>query len=131
MADVEDATIGSPETSSERKESEEEVPNEAREDGDISPVEVANIVNSDSAVDARTQLANLISLVQSVESSTGEPDHKKVVYEVFGTVFKQKVLTLLIETIILTYRPQKFFHMIKPENHDALLTEYVIVLYYT
>ena len=87
MADVDDATKEFGETGSEQKEGEEKTLKEAQKDKDTSVAEVTTPLSNDSTVDARAQLANLISLVHSVESSTGEPDHKKVVYEVFGTVF--------------------------------------------
>lgn len=87
MADMDDGTKGSEGTGSKQMEGEEKTVKEAQKDEDISVAEVKTPLNNDSTFDARAQLANLISLVHSVESSTGEPDHKKVVYEVFGTVF--------------------------------------------
>ena len=87
MADVADITKGPGETVSGPEESEEKTNKEAKKDEETSATEVQTSSSNDPILDARTQLANLISLVHSVESSTGEPDHKKVVYEVFGTVF--------------------------------------------
>lgn len=80
MADVNDA-------GSDHKKS-EEVITESQDDQDKAAVKVESTLENDSPVDARTQLANLISLVDSIQTSIGEPDHKKVVYEVFGTVWK-------------------------------------------
>lgn len=42
-----------------------------------------------SSSDAKAQLANLVALVQSIEAETGEPDHEKVIQEVFETVSQQ------------------------------------------
>ena len=96
MADVENA-----ETGSEQKGGGETTTREAQKDDDTSAAEVPSTLSNDSALDARALLANLISLVHSVDTSTGEPDHKKVVYEVFGTVFK-------LNTFVLAYRNDKF-----------------------
>ncbi|CAB4045486.1 Hypothetical predicted protein, partial [Paramuricea clavata] len=82
MADVENV-----ETGSQHKEDGEKTIEEAQKHDDTyTAAEVAIALSNDSTLDARAQLANLISLVHSIESSTGEPDHKKVVYEVFGTL---------------------------------------------
>lgn len=86
MADVEDATKNVAEPSSEQVEGELETIEEAQTESNTIADEVATSSTNDSSLDARAQLANLISLVHSIESGTGEPDHKKVIYEVFGTV---------------------------------------------
>jgi hypothetical protein len=91
MADVENV-----ETGSQHKEDREKTIEEAQKHDDTSAAEVASALSNDSTLNARAQLANLISLVHSIESSTGEPDHKKVVYEVFGTVFEQNTFILAL-----------------------------------
>ncbi|XP_028409384.1 neurobeachin-like [Dendronephthya gigantea] len=89
MADVvEDATKTVAEPSSEQHEAEVKTFEEAQADDNTIADEVANASSNDPSLDARAQLANLISLVHSIESSTGEPDHKKVIYEVFGTLVR-------------------------------------------
>ena len=88
MADKNDAK-NSAATDSELQEGDKNITEEPQEDESTSSAEAKVASSNDSTLDARAQLATLISLVQSIESSTGEPDHKKVVYEVFGTVFIQ------------------------------------------
>ena len=83
MADVKNA-----ETGSDQNNGGEKTINEAQKDDETAATQVTSTASNNSGLDARAQLANLISLVHSVESSTGEPNHKKVVYEVFGTVFE-------------------------------------------
>jgi hypothetical protein len=89
MADVENV-----ETGSDQNDGGEKTIDEPQKDNDTTATEGGSTASNDSSLDARAQLANLISLVQSVESNTGEPDHKKVVYEVFGTVFEPNTFTL-------------------------------------
>lgn len=94
MADVEDAEKIVTETTATTTENKDDVEKATADENikqDTSSLPKSSESSSNPASDARALLANLISLVQSIETETGEPDHKKVVYEVFGTVCVQNL----------------------------------------